>query len=85
MALNVNTNAAASSATFEKAAAFINLYVYRKDGSKMKIGAIPLRESKNTERALIKRLQEEGAVDALLNALEVDFRLVEEKEVTLDF
>lgn len=58
-----------------KAQAFINLYIPTPEGGKRKLGSIPLKESKDFEAALIARLQEEGAVDALKGALIVDFQL----------
>lgn len=81
MALHFNApssnNAAAQGNNDEKwkATAFINLWVRRADGSRAKIGAIPLKESKLFEKALIERLSAEGGVEALVNALEVDFQL----------
>ena len=58
-----------------KATAFLNLWVKRADGSRAKIGAIPLKDSKNFDRALIARLQQEGAIEALMQHLELDFQM----------
>ncbi|MCA9911978.1 MAG: hypothetical protein KC496_01460 [Anaerolineae bacterium] len=68
-----------------KAAAFVNLWVKRPDGSKAKIGAIALRNNKKFEAALIKRLQEEGAIEALKSALEIDFQVVSEEVSDVGF
>ena len=58
-----------------KATAFLNLWVKRADGSRAKIGAISLKDSKNFDRALIARLQQEGAIEALMQHLELDFQM----------
>ena len=58
-----------------KATAFLNLWVKRADGSRAKIGAIPLKDSKNFDRALIARLQQEGAIESLMQHLELDFQM----------
>ncbi len=67
-------NASAQSNESWKATGFVNLWVKRTDGSKFKLGAIPLREQKTTDAAIINRLRQEGGVEALLNALEVDYQ-----------
>ena len=58
-----------------KATAFLNFYVPSADGSRRKIGAISLKDSKSFDAAVIQRLTEGGteAVQALMNVLEVDF------------
>lgn len=63
-----------------KAQAFINLYVPTPDGGKRKLGSIALRDSKPFEKAVIARLQEEGGLEALREALIVDFQMAD-KEV----
>ena len=70
-----------------KAEAFINLWVRRADGSRAKLGAIPLKGSRNFDKALIERLQQEGAVEALIAALEVDFQMAnkEPSQVNVGF
>lgn len=60
-----------------KAQAFINIWVAGTNGTRKKIGSIPLRENKAYEAALIKRLQEEGAVEAMTEALEIDFQMAD--------
>ena len=58
-----------------KAQGFINLYLPRKDGSRAKLGAIPLRDSKENERTLREWLEaNEGNVDKLLTALIVNYQ-----------
>ena len=59
-----------------KAQAFLNFWVGGPNGRK-KIGSIPLREAKAFEAALIKRLQEEGSIEALMEALEIDFQMAD--------
>jgi hypothetical protein len=70
-----------------KAQAFLNLWVKRADGSRAKVGAIPLREAKAFEKALIARLQQDGAMDAFVGALEIDFQLADKptKDVNVGF
>ena len=66
-----------------KATAFINLYVPSADGqSRRKIGAIALRDSKKLDAALIKRLQEDGGVQALADVLQIDFQLADSGDET---
>ena len=78
MAKMLNTAAAAvSTDTSWKSDAFVNFYVRRDDGSRVKIGAFGLKESKKFESGLIKRLQQEGAVADLMKVLEVDFQMAE--------
>lgn len=84
-----NNNAQAAGQTNEqwKAEAFINLWVRRADGSRAKLGAIPLKGTRNFDKALIERLQQEGAVEALIAALEVDFQMAnkEPSQVNVGF
>lgn len=70
------TNTAANNDKW-KAQAFINIWVGGANGSRKKIGSIPLRDNKMFEAALIKRLQEEGAVEAMMDALEIDFQMAD--------
>ena len=60
-----------------KAKAFLNIWVKRADGSRAKIGAIALKESRAFEKALIERLQQEDGLEALTNALELDFQMAD--------
>lgn len=66
MAFNTNPAAAAantSGATNDnwKAQGFINLYLPSKDGKRRKLGAIPLRDSKNNEKSLREWLEADPA------------------------
>ena len=83
---NANAPATATNDNW-KATAFLNLWVKRADGSRAKIGAIPLKDSKNFDRALIARLQQDGAIEALLQHLELDFQMAasESSEVNVGF
>lgn len=67
-----------------KAQAFLNLYVPTPDGGKRKLGSIPLRESKAFEKAIIERLKQEGALEALTQALILDFQLADKEVSTSD-
>ena len=77
---DVNSN---NNDTSWKATAFINLYVPTADGqSRRKIGAIALRDSKKLDAALIKRLLEDGGVQALADNLQIDFQMADSGEET---
>lgn len=70
-----------------KAQAFLNLWVRRQDGSRAKIGAIPLKAQRNFDKALIERLSQEGGVEALMKAVELDFQMADRpaSEVNVGF
>ena len=83
MAFQKNDSISNNNDTSWKATAFINLYVPSADGqSRRKIGAIALRDSKKLDAAIIKRLQEEGGVQALADVLQIDFQLADSGEET---
>ena len=89
MAFQFNQPSAQNNASDEKwkAQAFLNLWVKRADGSRAKVGAIPLREAKAFEKALIARLKQEGAMEAFTSALEIDFQMADKPtgEVNVGF
>ena len=88
MAFNLNGNNSRNSNGNDdwKAQAFLNLWVPKPDGSRLKIGAIPLKESRKNDAALIKRLSEEDGLASLMDKLEIDFQIVDEsKSVELGF
>lgn len=73
------TPAAQSNArgNFEPAIAFLNLYLPSKDGQRVKLGAIPLKASKEREAALVEALKASpDLVAAIISKLEIDFQLV---------
>ena len=83
MAFQKNDVNSTNNDTSWKATAFINLYVPTNGGeSRRKIGAIALRDSKKLDAALIKRLQEEGGVQALADNLQIDFQLADSGDET---
>lgn len=64
-----------------KAAGFINIYISRKDGSKAKLGAIPLRMVRDNEAQLFEWLKSnENNIEKLAKALIIDFRSVQKGE-----
>lgn len=77
-----NPNAAAApvattARNFEPAVAFLNLYLPSKDGQRVKLGAIPLKASKEREAALVEALKASPElVAAIISKLEIDFQLV---------
>ena len=83
MAANLNnrTNASASNNNTDwKASAFLNVYLPSADGRR-KIGAIPLKLSKNFDAAIIKRLSDDPeSIKAMLGMLQMDFQLVSESD-----
>lgn len=72
-----------------KAQAFLNVYLPTADGtSRRKIGAIPLKASKNYEAALIKKLTEDPeSLARMVNMLEIEFNLADQpvKDTDLPF
>lgn len=74
-----NNNAAAPANDSWKASGFVNFYLPSTDGGKRKkFGAIPLRDSKPAEAALLEWLKKDPANAAkLLSKLEIDFQSVE--------
>lgn len=83
MAFQKNDSNSNNNDTSWKATAFINLYVPTPDGqSRRKIGAIALRDSKKLDAALIKRLLEDGGVQALADNLQIDFQMADSGEET---
>lgn len=72
------SNAAAPANDAWKAQAFLNMFITRTDGSKVKVGAIPLKTSKKFENALIERLKQEGGLQAFADAVAFDFQLVDD-------
>ena len=68
-------NQASDNSESWKAQGFLNLYLPGKDGSKRKLGAIPLKESKPAEKALLTWLNEDPSrVAALLSKLEIVYQ-----------
>ena len=86
---NFNAPAATANTNDEswKAKAFLNIWVKRADGSRAKIGAIPLKEQRAFDKALIERLQQDGGVLALMAAMEIDFQMADKptSQVNLGF
>lgn len=62
-----------------KAQAFINAYITMADGTRKKLGVLPLKASKKFDAAVIKRLSEGGedALAAMVAKIEFDFRLAD--------
>ena len=58
-----------------KAAGFLNLYLPSKDGKKVKLGAIPLKEGKPSEAAMLKWLNEDPSrVATILAKLVIEYK-----------
>lgn len=58
-----------------KAQGFLNLYLPRKNGERAKLGAIPLKASKDNERMLLEWLQEDPSrVSQVLSKLIIEFK-----------
>lgn len=75
------TPAATQSNESWKAQAFLNLFIKKPDGTRAKVGAIPLKTSRKMDRALIERLQQDDGVEAMKSVLELDFQMVDDGAV----
>ena len=58
-----------------KATAFLNIYITLADGTRRKLGAISLKDSKSFDKAVIERLTTGGddAVASLMKVMAIDF------------
>jgi hypothetical protein len=81
---NQNTNAAQQNDSW-KAQAFINIYIPTPDGGKRKLGSIPLKDSKQFDAKMIERLKEEGGLEALHDALIIDFQMADKEVSSVGF
>ena len=58
-----------------KAQGFLNFYLPSKNGQRKKLGAIPLKESKHSEKALLAWLNEDPArAGVILSKLEIEYQ-----------
>jgi len=74
-------NAAANENDNWKAAGFLNFYLPAKDGSRVKLGAIPLKDNKPREKALIEALKADPEmIQKVMEHLEVEFNVSEQSE-----
>ena len=78
MAFNSNADVVipAAAGQWEKASAFINIYAPKKDGSRAKVGAVPLRISKETEKRIMDIIAQEGDAERVLSKLVLEYNLV---------
>ena len=61
-----------------KAQGFLNLYLPNKEGKRVKLGAIPLKESKHSEKQMLDWLKEDPSrVATILAKLELEFKSTE--------
>ena len=82
---NSNTNTGNNASTNDgwKAQGFLNLYLPSKDGKKRKLGAIPLKESKPSEKALLVWLNEDPTrVAKILASLQMEYQSAVPNEAT---
>jgi hypothetical protein len=64
-----------------KAQGFINLYLPTADGKRVKLGAIPLKESRTNEKTLLEWLNKDPAnAQKLLAQMQIEFKSAEPKE-----
>lgn len=64
-----------------KASGFLNFWLPRKDGSREKLGAIPLVEKREHISKLVAWLKEDPArAEVILSKLEIDFQSAEPKK-----
>lgn len=66
-----------------RADAFVNVWIKRADGTRAKLGAIPLKHSTAYQAGVIDRLNTGGdeAIAALMAALEIDFKMATSEPV----
>ena len=66
-----------------RADAFINIWVKRADGTRAKLGALPLKSSTAYQNGVIERLKSGGdeAIAALMSVLEIDFKMATSEPV----
>jgi len=58
-----------------KAQGFLNFYLPAKNGARKKLGAIPLKESRTSDKALLAWLNEDPSrVATILSKLEIEFQ-----------
>ena len=79
MAFNRSSAAAVvvpANQTWEKASAFFNLYLPKKNGSRAKVGAVPLRLSKDTEKMIMDIIAKDGSPDRVLSKLIIEYNPV---------
>ena len=80
MALNINTAPANNNVRNVgdeswKAQGFLNLYLPSRGGQRRKLGSIPLKESRSSEKELLAWLNEDPTrVGKLLGKLEMEFQ-----------
>lgn len=64
-----------------KAQGFLNFYLPDKKGGRRKLGAIPLKDSKPNEKALMDWLNEDPArIQVIINKIEMEYQAVEPAE-----
>lgn len=81
-----NSGNTQSNNTDWKADAFINCFLPRKDGSRMKVGFFALKESQQDQQQLINWLKEdpEGHLEALKQKLVLEFKELNQASAGLD-
>ncbi len=81
-----NSGNTQSNNTDWKADAFINLFLPRKDGSRMKLGFCALKMSQQDQQQLINWLKEdpEGHLEALKQKLILEFKELNQASAGLD-
>lgn len=77
-----STNTGRNKGDFEPALGFVNVYLPSNDGGRVKLGALPLKGSKDREKALFTALNDPQRKDEILNAilgkLVLDFQSAEQ-------
>lgn len=64
-----------------KAQAFLNFYLTLKSGKRVKVGAIPLKQSNALHAQLIAKLDDPERLQKFINQMEVNFQLVGDVQV----
>lgn len=78
-----NDNADNGNQASWKAQGFLNLYLPSKNGGRRKLGGIPLKDTKPSEKELRAWLEEDPTrVAAILSKLEIEYQPAEQAEGT---
>lgn len=84
MAVILENQTSFGNSKFEKAAAFVNIYVPTKDGQRRKLGALPLKNSVGLHKQIIGKINDEEAMQKLIQLLEFEFHEVSDETAELD-
>lgn len=86
MAIIRKNTTSARKADSRKASAFLNVYVSKRDGSRARLGSIPLRESNAAESSILKWIAGDASKAAsLVDKFSMDYHSAESHAADFDF